>query len=220
MQGSAGFSRQELDAFAFEAGEDLELARQTAKGSVSAFTALYDRHADAVYTLATHMLGADLADEATQEVFLRFWRKGELYDPSRGVFRTWLLAIARNRFLDILRRRSLERRWQVGTQIENLLMLSQAPGPPIEELTWQEQRASALREALNEIPAEQRQVLVLAYFAGMSQSTISKTLGCPLGTVKKRVRLGVQKLRRRLEVLGLFEDELDEGRLWESKADG
>ena len=198
---------------------DQELANLTAGGNALAFTALYDRHSGAVYTLAIHMLGQDAADEAVQEVFVRLWRKSERYNPVRGAFRTWLLSVARHHFLDLLRRRSLERRWQVGNEIDTLLSLSVAPSLPVKELTWHELRAAALRNALQEIPAEQRRVIVLAYFGGLSQTAIATALGWPLGTVKKRVRLGMQKLRRQLEVLGLFDDQAAEARVWGSQAD-
>jgi RNA polymerase sigma-70 factor (ECF subfamily) len=184
---------------------DEELALQVAGGDTNAFAVIYDRYANLVNALSYSLLGVDQADEAMQEIFLRLWRRGRQYQPDRGSYRSWLISVARNHLLDLLRRRTLRQRLQSLDNVETILS-KQAPDDVYGE-TWQRQRASALRRALSQIPEEQRRVLVLAYFGGLSQSRIAAVLNTPLGTVKKRVRLGMQKLRASLEMQALFQEE-------------
>src|SRR5207249_5007051 len=99
---------------------DEELSQRVGAADRNAFRVLYERHSTAVYTLAAHMLGDDQADEAVQEVFLRLWRKSDLFDSTRGSFRTWLLGITRNHALDKLRRLTVERRLTAGDAVEAL----------------------------------------------------------------------------------------------------
>lgn len=186
---------------------DEELAADVALGDRAAFTLLYDRYVDTIYALASYMLGRDASEEAVQDVFLRLWQKSFRFDPARGGFRPWLLSVARNHFLDRARRRSLEQRLQLAAGIDMLVGRLVSSDPDIEEQAWKSERARALRAALLDIPEDQRRVLMLAYFGGLTESEIAARLNSPLGTVKKRVRLGMQKLRSRLEQLGLFQDE-------------
>jgi RNA polymerase sigma-70 factor (ECF subfamily) len=162
---------------------------------VAAFTVLYDRYARPVYVVAAYMLGSAEAEEAVQELFLRLWRKAEQFDPSRGSFNNWFMAISRHHLRDQLRRRSHQQRVVAAEQIDQLLIEVVDPNVDVEQEVWQRQRGAALLNALRSLPAEQRRAIVLAYFGGFSQTTIAERLGWPLGTVKKRVRLGLQKLR-------------------------
>ena len=173
--------------------EDVELGliRRVAAGDQGAFLTLYDRYAARVYGLALHILGeAMLAEEATQDTFVKFWGRARLFQPERGSFSVWLLTIARRTSLDRLR---LEGRRP---------MLSDARDP---DLVWQsvpngsgdaaEARWGSLRFAVLGLPAEQRLAIELAYFQGMSHSDIAAELGWPVGTVKTRIRAAMQNLR-------------------------
>lgn len=182
---------------------DEALAARVAQKDVAAFTELYDRHARAVYAMAAHMLGQSDAEEIVQDVFLRLWNKAEQFDSVRGAFGGWFMTVARNRVFDELERRGKEHRWSRAEEIDKLLAAVQDPKVDVEEEVWLRERGSALRRALSKLPDEQRRVLVLAYFGGLSQTAMAEYLGWPLGTVKKRTRLGLQKLRTALAEEGL-----------------
>jgi RNA polymerase sigma-70 factor, ECF subfamily len=169
-----------------------------------AFGVLYDRYAPAVYALAAHMLGTADAQEVVQDVFLRLWQRAAQFDPTRSAFGTWFMAIARHRILDELRRRGQARRLAATGDVERLL--ARVPDPALDPNTqaWLRDVANAVHRALAELPDDQRRALVLGYFGGFSQSAVADLLGWPLGTVKKRVRLGLQKLRR---ALNAFSDD-------------
>jgi RNA polymerase sigma-70 factor (ECF subfamily) len=181
------------------------LAARIAARDVQAFGLVYDRFAQQVYAMAGHMLGVTEAEEAAQEVFMRLWHKAAQYDPARGPFSHWFLSIARNLMLDKLRARGERARVVAIEEID--LLLSEMPDPQVDvvEQVWQNQRGDALAHALARIPPEQRRVIVLAYFGGMSQSEIAMQLQVPLGTVKKRIRLGLQKLRAALSPRALLD---------------
>jgi RNA polymerase sigma-70 factor (ECF subfamily) len=182
---------------------DEALVARTARGDVAAFTALYDRHAGPVYALAAHMLGAGEAEEIVQRVFLRLWDKAAQFDATRGAFGPWFMTIARHDVLDELRRRGARRQLMAAVDVEQTLATLPDSEAAIEEQVWRRERDEALRRALRALPDEQRQVIVLAYFGGLSQSAIAGHLTLPLGTVKKRTRLGLQKLRLALTREGL-----------------
>jgi len=171
--------------------EDQTLIEQITHGDQKAFLALYDRYAARVHALTLRVLGDSmLAEEATQDTFLKVWGRARQYTPNRGKFITWLLTIARRTALDRLR---LESRRPV---------LSTAQDP---EETWKsvvngdthsdEARWRSLYFAVKALPEEQRQVIELAYYKGLSQSEIAEVLDWPLGTVKTRVRSAMQALR-------------------------
>ncbi len=174
---------------------DEALVARVVRQDVAAFTLLYDRHAQSVYALAAHLITPIDAEEMVQEVFLRLWNRAAQFDASRGSFRAWFMTIARHRVLDELKRRSLEQRVQRANEINLLLTDALNPTRDVAEEAWLRQRQEAMLQALQELPDEQRWAIVLAYFGGVSQSEIAAQLGWPLGTVKKRIRLGMQKLR-------------------------
>lgn len=178
--------------------EDATLVHQVSNGDVAAFTMLYDRYVASVYTMAVHVLGASDADEIVQEVFLRLWLKADQYDASRGSFKSWFMTIARHRMLRELGSRSRHRRAQIAGDIDQVLSRVADSTVNVEECAWLHDRAHTLSTELGALPVEQRQVLLLAYFGGLSQSAIARHLDLPLGTVKKRTSLGMQKLRRAL----------------------
>ena len=177
---------------------DEALVARVAHGDLTAFSLLYDRYDRPVYAIAAHLLGAGEADDVVQEVFLRLWRSAAQFDETRGRFALWLLAIARHEVLARVRQRSREQRLALAEDIDRLIATAPDRAVDVEEQVWRRERGDLILQALNELPAEQRRVLVLAYFGELSQSTIAASLGWPLGTVKKRVRLGLQKLRQAL----------------------
>ena len=178
--------------------EDGALARQVSKGDVAAFTLLYDRYVTSIHATAVHMLGAAEADEIVQEVFLRLWLKAYQYDAARGSFKSWFMAIARHCILREMSTRSRHQRAQTAEDIDRVLSRVPDGTVDVEEVAWLRDQAHTLLTELGILPSDQRRVLVLAYFGGLSQSAIARHLDLPLGTVKKRTRLGLQKLRRAL----------------------
>jgi RNA polymerase sigma-70 factor (ECF subfamily) len=176
-----------------DASDEL-LAAMMVRGDVAAFTEIYDRYVQRLRGWAVHTLGPAEADDALQEVFHRVWQKAAQFEPSRGRFGSWLMAIARHEFGHRLTRGDRTRHLLAVERIENVLV---AGSDPQAELAVRE-RDGAVLEALRALPVEQRRVLILGYFGGMSQSAMARELDLPIGTVKKRVRLGMQKLRAAL----------------------
>ena len=177
---------------------DEALVTRVAQGDVAAFAALYDRYAHRIHAWAAHMVGTAEAEELVQDSFLRLWDKAAQFDARRGRFASWFMAIARHRLMGHLRQRSAQQRIVAADEIERVVADAVAPGRAVDEEAWSRETAAVVLRALGELPPEQRRVLVLAYFAGLTQSAIAKLTGAPLGTVKKRTRLALQKLRERL----------------------
>jgi RNA polymerase sigma-70 factor (ECF subfamily) len=175
---------------------DATLVGRLALGDVAALRQLYARHARTVYVMAAHGVGPTAAEEVVQDVFVTLWRRAGRFDPARGSLSAWLMAIARHRVLDELA--SQRREPKAVDDIEHLLAAAPGYAPAPEEHAERSERGQAVRRALHALPAEQRQVLVLAYFGGLSQAEMARRLGVPLGTLKKRVRLGLRKLRASL----------------------
>ena len=179
--------------------EDEALISRVAGGDVGAFSELYDRHAQRVFAWSAHVLGPGRAEDAIQEIFLRLWQHAAQFDSRRGTFAAWFTAIARHHLVHELRREGMRRRMDAATELGDVLAAAPSPEPLPDEAAFEREDAAALRRALRLLPEEQRQVVVLAYFTGLSQSQIADQLALPLGTVKKRVRLGMSKLRTALE---------------------
>jgi RNA polymerase sigma-70 factor (ECF subfamily) len=177
---------------------DERLLDQVKARDGQAFSLLFDRYARPVYALAAHLLGTGEADEIVQEVFWRIWQRAHQFDPARGSARVWIMTVARHQVFDALKRRSQEQRQTAVDEIERLLADMPVAAGDVAELAWRRQQVEAMQHALQTLPDEQRHVLMLAYFGGFSQSDIATRLGWPLGTVKKRVRLALQKLRTAL----------------------
>jgi RNA polymerase sigma-70 factor (ECF subfamily) len=170
----------------------IRLLREIARGDRDAFTRFYDLHAGLVHTFALRILQErGEAEEVVQDVFLQVWRQAETYSTDRGSPEAWLVMMTRSRGIDKLRSR--RRRDEMVRPAENpdrlpeLVVLESASGPA-------EARAT-LGGALADLPAAQRSVLELAYFDGLTQSEIAARLGEPLGTVKTRMRSGLERLR-------------------------
>ncbi len=174
---------------------DEALVQKVARRDRRAFETLYDRYAHTFYVFAAHLLGNSDSEHVVQEVFLRLWNHARQFDPKQGMFRHWFIAIARNCVMDELRRRGAERRIVAADEISELLASVEDPGASVDELASSHEAASAVRDALRILPEEQRRVIVAAYFGGLTQSEIANGFKLPLGTVKKRLRLGLQKIR-------------------------
>ena len=181
------------------AHDDAALVRRMATGDEAALAELYDRWCPGVHSLALHVLGdPDEAEEVVEETFWQAWRQAGRYDGGRAAVGSWLVMMARSRSLDRVRaRRRLRDAHGAAAATEPHGPVPVAADDPLREVEAAETRA-AVRRALEEIPPEQRRTLEMAYFGGMSQSEIAEATGEPLGTVKTRTRLGLQRLRRLL----------------------
>jgi len=170
------------------------------RGEIVALEQLYDRYALLVFSVGVRVLqDRQLAEDVTQEVFLRLWRRPEAYDPARGRLLSWLMSVTRNRAIDELRRRVRRDLSEEPGDPQVWLMRTEAPHEdPLIAAHLAELRA-VVRRAMADLPPPQRDVIELAYFGGLTQTEIAERTGTPLGTVKTRVRLAMQKLRDTLE---------------------
>jgi len=179
--------------------EDVALIRRMCDADETALGALYDRWVRSLYSLVFHLLkDADEAEDVVEETFWQAWRKASSYEPSRGAVSTWLLTIGRRRALDRLRAR-VRRREESMTQIGGLADVA-SPLPDPFQVTEGSERRSHVLAAFRGLPDEQREVLELGYFQGLSQTESAQRTGQPLGTVKTRMRLAMQKLREPLSM--------------------
>jgi RNA polymerase sigma-70 factor (ECF subfamily) len=181
----------------YNALDDTALVRQIALARPEALSELYDRYARLVFSLALRTLGdSSSAEEVTQDVFLRIWQKAESYQENAGKVSTWLSSITRNRAIDVLRKRSVRPEGHLIDREDPFFGLSfSADGRDPEDSAGLSIEMKKVYEALNDLPPEQGQALLLAYFYGYSHSQIAEKTGEPLGTVKTRIRTGMQKLR-------------------------
>jgi len=186
------------------ASDDLALVRRLADRRPDALAELYDRYAALVLGVTRRILGGlSDAEEALQEAFLQAWNQAERYDSSRSSVSTWLVLIARSRALDRLRQRQSRERVVEAAAAEPV-----APDASdrLDEHVLIRERRLRVRAALSGLPAEQREVLELAFYEGLSQSEIAEWTATPLGTVKTRALLAMKKMRRDLreEIRGLM----------------
>jgi len=167
-----------------------------AERQVEAFELFYDRHAGAAYSLAHRILGdPKLAEDVTQEAFLSIWRSDSGYDPARGSVRSWALGIVRNRAIDAIRRATTARRPKLELRGAELLDRERGTEAGPEEEAIERETARHLKGAVAQLPPEQARVIELAYYGGFSQGEIARMLGVPLGTVKGRARLALERIR-------------------------
>lgn len=158
---------------------------------------LYDRHAPRMLGLIARIVNSRAeADEVLQEVWLQVWEQCSRYDPARGPVAAWLMVIARSRALD--RRRKLSNRDDIDQRLREQRILSLDPGTPVKSQVETGQ-SDAVRSALHALPAPERRVLEAAYFRGLTQREIALEFDAPLGTVKTRMRRGIQQLRRSMQ---------------------
>jgi RNA polymerase sigma-70 factor, ECF subfamily len=175
---------------------DEELMQIVVRGDADAFEVILERHADAAFSLAYRMCGRrSVAEDVAQESFLALWRSAARYDRARGSVRTWTLGIVHNRAIDALRRSSVHDRRRAND--EGLEEQLEAP-EQTDAQAMSNAAADEIRVALGELPNEQRHVIELAYFGGFTHTEIASMLDTPIGTVKGRMRLGLQKLRGHL----------------------
>lgn len=162
-----------------------------------AFEVFYDRHGGAAYSLAYRILGErGAAEDCIQEAFISIWRSGGKFDSARGSVRSWTLSIVRNRAIDVLR--SKANKAPKMTFDDDEILESRPSGELTDEEAMRHETATEVRGALSQLPGEQSKVIQLAYFGGFSQSEIAAMLNVPLGTVKGRMRLGLEKIRGEL----------------------
>jgi len=175
---------------------DEELMQLVAGADADAFEVILERHADAAFSLAYRMCGRrSLAEDVSQEAFLSLWRSAARYDRARGSVRTWTLGIVHNRAIDALRRSSVHDRRRANDDI----LEHELEAPERTDVQAMSNAASEeIRLALGELPLEQRHVIELAYFGGFTHTEIASMLDTPIGTVKGRMRLGLEKLRGHL----------------------
>jgi RNA polymerase sigma-70 factor (ECF subfamily) len=192
LRGPSANSKDKLRKLA-----DEELMERVAGNDAGAFEVVLERHADAAFSLAYRICGRrSLAEDIAQEAFLSVWRSGARYDRARGSVRTWTLGIVHNRAVDALRRSGVhERRRASAEGIEETI---EAP-ERTDSQALDNAVSDEIRGALGELPAEQRRVIELAYFGGFTHLEIASMLHTPVGTVKGRMRLGLNKLRGHLQ---------------------
>ena len=167
--------------------------RLIAGGDPRAFEIVYERHCTAAFSLAYRICGGRAtAEEVAQEAFLAIWRSGARYDRTRGSVRTWLLGVVHNRAIDVLRRTTVHERRRAAD--ERAAESIEAPERTEVEAARREE-ARSVRGLIDELPDDQRRVIELAYFGGFTHEQIARMLDAPLGTVKGRMRLALEKMR-------------------------
>lgn len=170
-----------------DAGDEMRLVARIRAGDQQAMSELYDRYAKVVYAVALRVLqDAAGAEDVLQDVFLQLWRNPDAFDASRGSLAAWLSVISRHRSIDRLRKRRPE------TDIEDCVI---AGGPDLRDETERTLVIEKVRVVLAEMNPDQRKVLELAFFQGLTHTEIAAKTGEPLGTVKTRIRTGLQHLR-------------------------
>ena len=174
--------------------DDAELIESVRERDESALAEVYRRYSSAVFGLAMRVTrNQALAEEVTQEVFVRIWKDPEKYDPSRGTLKTYLLAHAHGRSVDLIRSESSRR-----IREDNEARLVAEAGPSIDEEVMEMQVAQQVRSALGQLDSLQRSAIELAYYGGHSYREVAEMLGQPEGTVKSRIRAGLRRLHDHL----------------------
>src|SRR5215210_7932225 len=175
---------------------DEDLIQLVRRGDARAFESVYDRHSGAAFSLAYRMVGrGNVAEDVVQEAFLSIWRSGARYERARGSVRTWVLGIVHHRAIDQLRRASVHDKRRAGDEgIEERL----ESGERTDVEVARREEAETIRSAMETLPPDQFHVIELAYFGGFTHTEIAGILDTPVGTVKGRMRLGLEKLRERL----------------------
>ena len=178
---------------------DVDLIGRVSDGDAKALEVLYDRYNRVVYSFALRIVADPrIAEELLQEVFFRAWQQGKAFRETRGAFVTWLLSITHN--MAIVEGRKRRRRPQKADSEDPEMVLAGVADTrqDVEDEVWLSSLRTTIETAMQELPAAQRDAIELAYFQGLTQREISERLGEPLGTIKTRMRLGIQKLRDQL----------------------
>ena len=175
---------------------DEELMYLVRGADARALEVVFERHAGAAFSLAYRMVGTrGAAEDVTQEAFVSIWRSGGRYDRSRGSVRTWVLGIVHNRAIDSLRRAQVHDRRRASD--EGLAERLES-GDRTDVEAARREESTLIREVLDSLPPEQKRVIELSYFGGFTHTEIAKMLTMPVGTVKGRMRLGLDKMRHKL----------------------
>jgi RNA polymerase sigma-70 factor, ECF subfamily len=178
---------------------DAQLVTSVARYNEAALAEVYRRHGGAVYGLARRVLNsATEAEDVTQETFLRLWREPDHFDPSRGSLRSFLLALAHGRAVDAVRSLSARQR----REVREAQRTASAPYD-LEREAWDIALEDKVAKALDELPREERRAIELAYFEGYTYVEVARSLGQPEGTVKSRIRQGMQRMRVALVAAGI-----------------
>jgi RNA polymerase sigma-70 factor (ECF subfamily) len=170
-------------------------------GDADALETIYRTHGGAVHSMARRLLRNEaLADEVTQDVFVRLWQRGDRFDPGRGTLRAYLLRDTHGRAVDLLRAEQARR-----TREEKDAQRSSDVDPGPEQEVWATVRSESVRAALETLPEREREAIVLAYYKGLAYKQVAEVLGEPEGTIKSRIRLGLRRLQGPLAQQGLTE---------------
>jgi len=179
--------------------DDEELMQRLFYRDLKAFRTLFGRYGNLVYATSLRVVrDAQLAEDMVQEIFLRLWRKPENYVAGRGKFVSWLMSVTRNRAVDEIRSRNRRFRYETSSPEEQQREFPAPEGNAPALMAELADQRRLILAALARVPADQRLVIEMAYFGGLTQQEISDQLSQPLGTVKTRIRLGMQKLRAAL----------------------
>ena len=175
--------------------DDVRIVQRMSGGDSAALGEFYDRWSDAVYSAAFAIVGvAEDAEEVVEDTFWQAWNQASRFETSRGQVRAWLLTIARSRAMDKRKSVSRRREEQLESAPTELLINDARADDRVVEV----ERTTMVLTALNDLPQVQREVLEMAYFGGLSQSEIADCTGLAIGTIKTRIRLGMNKLREQL----------------------
>jgi RNA polymerase sigma-70 factor (ECF subfamily) len=178
---------------------DVDLISRVSDGDAKALEVLYDRYSRVVYSFALRIVGdPQIAEELLQEVFFRAWQQGKAFRESRGAFVTWLLSITHNMAIDEVRKRRRRPQKADSEEPETVLAGVQDTSQDVEGEVWLTSLRATIEAAMMQLPSAQREAIEMAYFQGLTQREIAERLGEPLGTLKTRMRLGIQKLREQL----------------------
>jgi RNA polymerase sigma-70 factor (ECF subfamily) len=181
---------------------DQEMIARIGRRDQSAFSAFYDRMSGPLYSLAMKMLGDPAeAQDALQDVFLQIWSRASTYDPEQSSVFSWTVLLTRSRVIDRLRARGRRSRVVVASSEDTPTADDASTVESAADTAEKKDEAARVRYVLNNLPAEQREAIELAFFEHLSHHEIAAQLGQPLGTVKARIRRGLLKLRERLNTL-------------------
>ncbi|MBI5567641.1 MAG: sigma-70 family RNA polymerase sigma factor [Chloroflexi bacterium] len=182
---------------------DLQLMTRTAAGDPAALEMLYDRYASAVMGVALRITSdRTLSEEVVQETFWRVWQNADAFRTQRGAFASWLFGIARNLSIDVCRRRRVRPQPVLDEDGDHALERTADPDVDVAEAAWASIQHEQVHAAMSSLPREQRRVIELAYFGGLTRQEIAARIGEPLGTIHTRARLALKKLRELLVVQG------------------
>ncbi|MBT8213250.1 MAG: sigma-70 family RNA polymerase sigma factor [Acidimicrobiia bacterium] len=179
---------------------DSALAVAIGRYDQDALAEAYNRHGGAVFALARRVIRSrELAEEVTQEIFLRLWHKPQRFDPERGKLRSFLLSDTHGRAIDMIRSEGARK-----TREEREAAIAPQPQESVEGSVWQNVASAEIRQALMELSSDERAAIELAYFGGLTYREVAERLGQPEGTVKSRIRTGMKRLKVQLSALGVM----------------